>query len=199
MRKGFVSLLALGMMFSLASCKIISESTFVKAGLDDFVEPEGLKKHVVSKDTIEFKGSKENFEVYAKEIYDYLVNKDFKYIGITNHKVLDSLFGAMPTYAFYLSTSFEEHKDESKDVYEFVAYNNVDEYNKSIDDVLIKLSYNESAENDYTIKVNIVYNLANFKLITEEEQKEEEEAKEEEEEENNNQEEDEDNKEELGD
>ena len=86
-----------------------SNKVLKECGIKDFIEPvEATNIEATSNSTIQFETTEEGFMKNVSNIYDYLKGKEFKYFGFRG-ECLDSLFGAMPTYAFYLSTSLEDH------------------------------------------------------------------------------------------
>ncbi len=146
--------LALLPLIALTSCSA-NKSPIKQAGLTDFVTPSG-KSHKESKSITNYKGSEEEYYEYVNDVYNYLLNKDYKYFG-TQGEMLDSLFGGKPTYALYECNKLDDFKDNSDyPCFTFVVYNEVFDNDKSKDDLCIRISY--ISDSDYPIHVSSVYN-----------------------------------------
>lgn len=153
--KKILIILNLIILLTLSSCfptyvftNNFSNKVLKDCGIEDFISPvDALNVDATSNATIKFETTKEGFLNNVSNVYDYLKEKRFKYYGFKG-ECLSSLFGAMPEYAFYKSSSLEEHiyvnehtgfKDEN--TYTFVWSNEINEGNILINDVELTINY----------------------------------------------------------
>ena len=140
--------------------------------ITDFPKPQGAEYVSSTNSMLCFNTTAEGFEDYAKQIYTYLVGKDFKYFGYRGD-VISTFFGAAPEYEFYISSEFSEHRylvdrysNEYDNCYIFVFSDELSERNGLLNKCEIKMvysSYNESYNSfvsiNYTKKSLFSYTL----------------------------------------
>ena len=144
--------------------------------MTDFPKPQGVEYVSATNSQLRFNTTAEGFENYAKQLYTYLVEKDFKYFGYRGD-VLSTFFGGAPEYEVYISSEFSEHQylvdrngNEYENCYIFVFSNELSESNALLNKCEIKLTYRPDDEecNSY-ISINYVGNqIFSYTLITEE-------------------------------
>lgn len=120
--------------------------------ITDFPKPQGVKDFEATNSRLSFNTTAEGFEEYAKQIYTYLVEKDFKYFGYQGD-VLSTFFGGAPEYEFYISSEFSEHQclvDPNGKKYEnryiFVFSNELSENNGLLNKCEIEVIYHPDDE-----------------------------------------------------
>lgn len=149
MKKILVFMLLL--VFSLCLSGCFDNGNFVKPSI---LKKSGLSDLPVPNHTDEFKredlgycyfnSTKEEFEIYAEELYNYLLEKNFPYFGYSG-ELLNSLFGANATYELIPSSMLSEHYEEyfylDQASYTFVFGKELDTSNKVKSDVLVRLTF----------------------------------------------------------
>ena len=145
--------------------------------ITDFPKPEGVEYVFATNSQLRFNTTAEGFENYAKQLYTYLIEKEFKYFGYRGD-VLSTFFGGAPEYEFYISSEFSEHQylvdrngNEYENCYIFVFSNELSEDNGLLNKCEIKLTYRPDDEecNSY-ISINYVGNkIFSYTLITDKE------------------------------
>ena len=145
--------------------------------ITDFPKPQGVKDFEATNSSLSFNTTAEGFEEYAKQIYTYLVEKDFKYFGYRGD-VLSTFFGGAPEYEFYISSEFSEHQylvdrygNEYENCYIFVFSDELSEDNGLLNECAIKLVYRPD-DVEYNAYVSIRYNgnvLTSYTLIVDNE------------------------------
>ncbi len=170
MKKILISIFLLVFTLSLTGCLNNDGYGFVKprvlreSNLSDFIKPthtDTFKRESLG--FCYFNSTKEEFEKYAEEVYNYLLEKDYRYFGYSG-EVLNSLFGADPTYELILSSNLSGHyneyfNDEKLDNinYEFVFGKEIDNSNKLVNDVLVRLTLkvDSTFENGYNTSLQV--------------------------------------------
>ena len=152
MKKAIILLVLLSMLFCLTSC-FWNKTRLEKAGLSDFVQPDA-KSHRVSNAETLYKMTKEEYDTYVQAVYDYLLAKEFAYLG-TQGEVVSAFFGGSPTYRFVETSCLADFYNEEEDAYIFVMSNELSSNNILADDITITLSYHEGEE--YQAKVYTIY------------------------------------------
>lgn len=145
--------------------------------ITDFPKPQGVGDFEATNSRLSFNTTAEGFEEYAKQIYTYLVEKDFKYFGYQGD-VLSTFFGGAPEYEFYISSEFSEHQclvdrngNEYENRYIFIFSNELSENNGLLNKCEIEVVYHPDDE-EYNSCVLISYTnnaLFSYTLITDNE------------------------------
>lgn len=146
--------------------------------ITDFPKPQGAEYVSATNRILCFNTTAEDFEDYAEQLYNYLVEKDFKYFGYRGD-VLSTFFGGAPEYEFYISSEFSEHQylvDSNGNKYEncyiFVFSNELSEDNALLNKCEIRLRYiPDNEKNNSFITINYVGNkIFSYTLITDKEE-----------------------------
>lgn len=180
MRKILVSMFLLVFGLCLVGCMnndgFIKPSVLRKSGLSDLITPPHTD--VYKRESLGycyFNSTKEEFENYAAELYNYLIEKNYKYFGYAGD-VFNSLFGANGTYELILSTTLSDHYEEhfyyeklNTIDYTFIFAEKLNSDNELSNDVMVRLSlkidgtfdngYNTSLEvrNNSNLMTSFVY------------------------------------------
>ena len=141
--------------------------------ITDFPKPQGVEYVFATGSQLGFNTTAEGFENYAKQLYTYLVEKDFKYFGYRGD-VLSTFFGGAPEYEFYISSEFSEHQysvdSDGNNCYIFVFSNELSEDNGLLNKCEIELTYRPDEECNSYISINYVGNqIFSYTLITDKE------------------------------
>lgn len=140
--------------------------------ITDFPKPQEAKDvYAPSNSKLYFNTTTEGFEDYAKQLYAYLVKKEFKYFGYRG-KEISNFFGGAPTYEFYISSEFSEHRylaDRFGNVFEngyvFVFSDELSENSALLNECAIELIYRPDDE-EYNTHLCVYYNKNVFTTYT---------------------------------
>lgn len=182
MKKIVVSMFLLVFVLCLSGCfnddgyGFVKPSVLLKSDLSDLIKP--THTDIYKREELGFcyfNSTKEEFEKYAEELYNYLLKKNYPYFGYSG-EILNSLFGAAGTYELIPSSNLSEHYNEhflhEKLVninYEFVFGKETKHSNELLNDVIVRLTlkadgtfdngYNTSLEvrNNQNLMVKFIY------------------------------------------
>lgn len=190
MKKIFVSIYCILFALLLTGCMnnnvkgFVNPIVLIKSDLTDLVEPSHTNKYQrESLGFCYFNSSQEEFKNYAKEIYDYLINKSFPYFGFPGDE-LNSLFGANGTYELISSIKLSDHYEElyyygelNTISYTFIFGEKLNSNNEVLSDIMVRLSfkvdgtfdngYNTSLEvrNNQNLMMSFIYIPKNIEFI----------------------------------
>lgn len=166
----------------LSACVSHGKNRFFKGkavkdcGIEDLPQLEKARNlYAPNNHELDFDISVEDFDAYAKTLYEYLLEKNFSYLGYRGI-ILDSFFGGCPEYEFFLSSELSDHvasevRDENgsliKKRYIFVFSNNLSEDSHLLEQCTVNLTYNlEYEKHNANLSVYYPLNQINsYKLI----------------------------------
>ena len=182
MKKNLIIMFLLVFILFLSGCfnnegyGFVKPSVLRKSDLSDLIKPthtDIYKREVLG--YCYFDSTKEEFEKYAEELYNYLLEKDYPYFGYLG-EILNSLFGANGTYELIPSSNLSEHYNENfyyekldNISYEFVFGKEINNNNELLNDVVVRLTlkvdgtfdngYNTSLEvrNNQNLMISFIY------------------------------------------
>ena len=182
MKKIVVSIFVLVFVLCLSGCfnddgnGFVKPSVLRKSDLSDLIKP--THTDIYKREDLGycyFNSTKEEFEKYAEELYNYLLKKNYPYFGYSG-EILNSLFGANGTYELIPSSNLSEHYNEhfyyeklDNIDYEFVFGKEIKNSNELLNDVVVRLTlkvdgtfdngYNTSLEvrNNQNLMIKFIY------------------------------------------
>lgn len=161
MKKCLLYILMTIALLSLCSCfsnnRFIPTKTLKNNHLTDFIKPTYTTTFKQGENTLNsnstyFNSNLNEFRQYGEELYTFLKTKDYRYFGYWKN-IIESFFGATPTYSVYQSSNIDEHIIESHNQleYQFVLGNKLDSQNYIVDYTVIRLifSIDENKQNKF--------------------------------------------------
>lgn len=156
----------------LSSCinnSFFSNSLLEEAFISDIKKPENAEgMHLYNSIRLKYNSTIEDYMNYVEYVYDYLKDKDFKYLGYTGDK-LDSedkaSLAPRYTYEFIQGIDLSSHLIDSKTYtggleyrcYEFVYGNNINSETILTDCVSLTIIYDATKEYNVEIRINTFY------------------------------------------
>lgn len=154
--------------FALSSCSekdYFSDDLLKDAFLSDISKPENAEEmHLYNTYILMYNSSEESYMNYVEYLYQFLKDKDFKYLGCQSLLLKSEGFflGSWDIYEFVQSTVLNDHLIDTLNYsggskyirYDFVYGNEIDSDTKILDAVDISIIYDSSKE--YNVKIQIV-------------------------------------------
>ena len=164
---------------SLGACKLLkkpnetffSQSVLTKCGIPDLPQINYEKAAKKYNKLYRYQTTEEDFNEYVATVYEYLRSLNFNYFGYRG-KEIESLFGALPIYEFFIGTKLSDFKytedrfgNPLKNRYVFVWADEVDESNMLCSMHYFELEYYESEDSEFNVFLDLGVGIESYKLI----------------------------------